>query len=138
MYMETFLLFAASLALLGIAALCVYAIIMIKDARQVLLSMNRSLLDALQAGQKLGNELEPTFKNINQTLQQTTLTMHSLQTQIDGAGQAIEQFKEMAVRINELESRVQSKIEKPVMQAASILSGITSAISTFSSVLRKK
>jgi uncharacterized protein YoxC len=136
--METFLLFAASLALLGIAALCVYAIIMIKDARQVLLSMNRSLLDALQAGQKLGNELEPTFKNINQTLQQTTLTMHSLQTQIDGAGQAIEQFKEMAVRINELESRVQSKIEKPVMQAASILSGITSAISTFSSVLRKK
>ena len=52
----------------------------------------------------------------------------------DGA----DKFKEIAQRVNELEAKLQQKIEKPIMQAAGIFAGVASAIDTFASEFKKK
>jgi len=63
--------------------------------------------------------------------------MKSVQKQMSTVESALGSIKQIADRVNDLEARLQAKIEKPVMQAAGFVSGITNAIESFMAEFKK-
>ena len=80
---------------------------------------------------------KPVFAQLEVTLQDTSSTMKSVQKQMSTVESALDSIKQIADRVNDLEARLQAKIEKPVMQAAGFVSGITNAIESFMAELKK-
>lgn len=135
--METALYILGMISLAAFVALCIYAIKML----QRLTTMMDDVTSTMQETQKLAGELNknlPTmFGNINTISQQLSGTMTKVDSQLDTLQSGLNEFKAIGVRVNSLEEKLQNKLEKPIMQAASVVSGITKAITTFTNGLKK-
>ncbi|MBL7974676.1 MAG: DUF948 domain-containing protein [Candidatus Kapabacteria bacterium] len=135
--METALYILGMISLVAFVALCIYAIKML----QRLTTMMDDVTSTMQETQKLAGELNknlPTmFGNINTISQQLSGTMTKVDSQLDTLQSGLNEFKAIGVRVNSLEEKLQNKLEKPIMQAASVVSGITKAITTFTNGLKK-
>ena len=123
---------------LSLIAVCIFVIMFLNQAKQTAQSISNSLTETLELARRIENNTKPAIQQLYTTLQDTSTTLHSLQNQIGTIEATLNQFKQIAVRVNDLETKLQSKIEKPVMQAAGIIAGISSAIETFTSEFKKK
>ncbi len=126
------------IALLCFAAMCVYVIIALKDSRVLFRQVTKSLDDTVKIVAKIETNLAPALESANETLKQTTTTITLLDSQLQSIESGIQHFKAIAERVDGLEARLQSKVEGPLMQAASVVSGVAKAVSAFSSAWSKK
>ncbi|MBK9246898.1 MAG: hypothetical protein IPM69_01990 [Ignavibacteria bacterium] len=136
--MSQVLVYVGIIALLCFAAMCVYVIIALKDSRILFRQVTQSLDDTVKIVAKIETNLAPTLESANETLKQTTSTVTLLETQLQSIESGLQHFNAVAQRVDELESRLQSKIEGPLMQAASVVSGVAKAVSAFSSTWSNK
>jgi len=130
----------AILNVIGLISLIAVAIVVIsfllkaKSALQELMSTLRSMSQTID---RIEKDSKPVFIQLETTLQDTSSTMKSVQKQMSTVESALGSIKQIADRVNDLEARLQAKIEKPVMQAAGFVSGITNAIESFMAEFKK-
>lgn len=130
----------AILNVIGLISLIAVAIVVIsfllkaKSALQELMSTLRSMSQTID---RIEKDSKPVFIQLETTLQDTSSTMISVQKQMSTVESALGSIKQIADRVNDLEARLQAKIEKPVMQAAGFVSGITNAIESFMAEFKK-
>ncbi len=131
--MPQLLAFVGIIALLCFAAMCVYVILALKDTRILFRQVTHSLDETVKIVSKIEANLAPTLESANQTLKQTTATITLLDSQLQSIESGLNHFNAVAQRVDELESRLQSKVEGPLMQAASVVSGVAKAVTAFTS-----
>lgn len=130
----------AILNVVGLISLIAVAIVLIsfllkaKSALQELMTTLRSMSQTID---RIEKDSKPVFIQLETTLQDTSSTMKSVQKQMSTVESALGSIKQIADRVNDLEARLQAKIEKPVMQAAGFVSGITNAIESFMAEFKK-
>jgi len=124
-------------ALLSITILAIVCVMFMLKAQTALQELMKYVGNLAQTVQKIEADSQPVFTQLETTLQDTSTTMKSLQKQMTTVEGALDSIKQIAERVNDLEAKLQAKIEKPVMQAAGFVSGITNAIETFMSEFKK-
>ncbi|MFM6955267.1 MAG: DUF948 domain-containing protein [Ignavibacteria bacterium] len=124
-------------ALLSITILAIVCVMFMLKAQTALQELMKYVGNLAQTVQRIEADSQPVFTQLETTLQDTSTTMKSLQKQMTTVEGALDSIKQIADRVNDLEAKLQAKIEKPVMQAAGFVSGITNAIETFMSEFKK-
>jgi uncharacterized protein YoxC len=123
--------------LLSVTILAIVCVMFILKAQKALQDIMKLFANLSKTVQRIEEDSKPVFTQLELTLQDTSTTMKSLQKQMTTVEGALESIKQIADRVNDLEAKLQAKIEKPVMQAAGFVSGITNAIETFISEFKK-
>jgi septal ring factor EnvC (AmiA/AmiB activator) len=124
-------------ALLSLTILASVCVMFILKAQKAVQDIMRIFSNLSQTVQRIEEDSKPVFSQLETTLQDTSTTMKSLQKQMTTVEGTLDSIKQIADRVNDLEAKLQAKIEKPVMQAAGFVSGITNAIETFISEIKK-
>ncbi len=124
-------------ALLSLTILAIVCVMFILKAQNAVQDIMRIFSNLSQTVQRIEEDSKPVFTQLETTLQDTSTTMKSLQKQMTSVEGTLDSIKQIADRVNDLEAKLQAKIEKPVMQAAGFVSGITNAIETFISEIKK-
>ncbi|GDX64604.1 hypothetical protein LBMAG35_14420 [Chlorobiota bacterium] len=122
------------ICLIAVAVVVISFLLKAKSALQELMSTLRSMSQTID---RIEKDSKPVFIQLETTLQDTSSTMKSVQKQMSTVESALGSIKQIADRVNDLEARLQAKIEKPVMQAAGFVSGITNAIESFMAEFKK-
>lgn len=122
------------ISLIAVAVVVISFLLKAKSALQELMSTLRSMSQTID---RIEKDSKPVFIQLETTLQDTSSTMKSVQKQMSTVESALGSIKQIADRVNDLEARLQAKIEKPVMQAAGFVSGITNAIESFMAEFKK-
>lgn len=122
------------ISLIAVAVVVISFLLKAKSALQELMSTLRSMSQTID---RIEKDSKPVFIQLETTLQDTSSTMISVQKQMSTVESALGSIKQIADRVNDLEARLQAKIEKPVMQAAGFVSGITNAIESFMAEFKK-
>ncbi len=133
--MPIFLAIAGLIALLCFAAMCIYVIVALKDSRVFMQKSVVSLDEAVKAINRIESNVEKTLSIANKTFEDTSNTAIQIDKQFEALDTGIEYFNSIAKRVNDLEMVLQRKIEGPLMQAASVVSGVAKAFSAISSSL---
>lgn len=124
-------------ALLSLTILAIVCVMFILKAQKAVQDIMRIFSNLSQTVQRIEEDSKPVFSQLETTLHDTSTTMKSLQKQMTTVEGTLDSIKQIADRVNDLEAKLQAKIEKPVMQAAGFVSGITNAIETFISEIKK-
>jgi uncharacterized protein YoxC len=124
-------------ALLSLTILAIVCVMFILKAQKAVQDIMRIFSNLSHTVQRIEEDSKPVFSQLETTLQDTSTTMKSLQKQMTSVEGTLDSIKQIADRVNDLEAKLQAKIEKPVMQAAGFVSGITNAIETFISEIKK-
>ncbi|MFN4766601.1 MAG: DUF948 domain-containing protein [Ignavibacteria bacterium] len=122
------------ISLIAVAVVVISFLLKAKSALHELMSTLRSMSQTID---RIEKDSKPVFIQLETTLQDTSSTMKSVQKQMSTVESALGSIKQIADRVNDLEARLQAKIEKPVMQAAGFVSGITNAIESFMAEFKK-
>lgn len=129
--MDTIFVVASTLAVVSVIVVCVFLVAAIRRLNDVLLDVRETVGETKRMILEVNKNLPNTFATLNQTGEQLQSTLKNVDVQVGQLGQGLEQFKEIGTRINDLEAKLQDKIEGPLMQAAGVVSGISKAITTF-------
>jgi uncharacterized protein YoxC len=125
------------LALSSLIILTLVCVLFLLKARMAVQELTITLRNMSQTIDRIEQDSKPVFAQLETTLQDTSETMKSVQKQMSTVESTLDSVKQIADRVNELEAKLQAKIEKPVMQAAGFVSGITNAIESFISEFKK-
>jgi uncharacterized protein YoxC len=131
--MQILLSLAGLIALLCFATMCIYIIIALKASQVFMLKAAKSLDETVKTVNQIEAKLSVTLATANDTLENTSTTVLRLDKQLESIETGIQDFNAIAKRVNQLEMSLQKKIEGPLMQAASVVSGVAKAVSAISS-----
>lgn len=127
--MATVFLIVASIALLAIAAASVYSIILMRDAKKVLNQLETSV-----------REISETSRPVLENSGVITGKIREIAENVDGeflsVKGAVDSFVGAVEDIVDLERKVRSKVEDPIMDTAGYLAAITKGVKTFLRVLK--
>ena len=96
------------IALLSLIIVCGYLIQFLQEAK-------KSISNLVQIAHKVENTTKPAIDQLQTTLVDTSQTLQSVQKQLSTIDDTLNQFKEIAQRVNELEAKLQQKIEMPLI-----------------------
>ena len=127
--MATIFLVVAAVALLAIAAASIYSIILMKDARKVLNQMETSV-------REISETSRPLLENSGVITGKIRTIAESVDGEVTNIKGALDSLVGAVQELIDLERRVKSRIEDPVMDTADYLAAITRGIRTFLRVLK--
>jgi uncharacterized protein YoxC len=125
----TFFLVIASIALLAVAAASIYSIVLMKDAKHVLNQLESSV-------REISEKSGPLLENTGVITGKIREIAESVDGEITNVKGALDSLVDAVENIVDLERKVQSKIEDPILDAAGFVVGITRGIKTFLRVLK--
>lgn len=137
-FMETILTVFEIIALAAFASLCLVLIRGVKQALLLFDKTSQSLDEMTALMRNIEGNITPVINTLNTTLKQTGETIEQVDKELKNASAIIMHFRSVAERIDNLEQRLQQKVEHPLMQAASLISGVSKAIIAFSETLGRK
>ncbi len=127
--MATVFLIVASIALLAIAAASVYSIILMKDAKKVLNQMEISAREISETSRPVLENTGVITGKIREIAENVDGEFLSVKGAVDSLVGAVED-------IVDLERKVRSKVEDPIMDTAGYLAALTKGVRTFLRVLK--
>ncbi len=127
--MTTVFLIVASIALIAIAAACIYSIALMKDAKHVLNQLESSV-------KEISEKSAPLLENAGIISGKIREIAESVDGEVTGVKTAVDSLVNGIEELVELEQKVKSRIEDPVMDAAGYVAGIVNGIQAFLRVLR--
>ena len=127
--METTLILAEILALVCLAALCVYVIVVLSRLRNVLISLERDL-------KVFAERAIPVLENIEDITSKFKNVAASIEQEVGAIKQSMVAVQQIAENVVNFERRVQERIEIPVMEAVSVASAVFKGVRTFLERLR--
>jgi len=125
----TFFLIAASIALLAFAAASIYSIILMKDAKQVLNQLERSV-------KEISVKSTPLLENSGVITGKIREIAESIDGEVSNVKGAVDSLVNAIDDLVDLEQKVKSKIENPILDAAGYIAGITKGIKAFLRVIK--
>ncbi len=127
--MTTIFLIVASVALLAIAAASIYSMVLMKDAKNVLNQVETSL-------REISETSRPVLENTGVITGKIRTIAESVDGEVTNVRDAVDSLVGAVEELVDLEQRVKSKIEEPVMDTAGYLAALTKGIRTFLRVLK--
>ncbi len=125
-----FVYIAVTIALLAFAAASIYSIILMKDAKQALNQIERSI-------REISEKSAPLIENSGVITGKIREIAESVSGEVSSVKGAVDSLVDAVDDLVELERKVKSKIEDPVLDAAGYVAGIVKGISTFLRVLKR-
>jgi uncharacterized protein YoxC len=125
----TIFLVVASVALLAIAAASIYSIILMRDAKKVLNQMETSV-------REISETSRPLLENSGVITGKIRTIAESVDGEVTNVKGAVDSLVGAVEELVDLERRVKSRIEDPIMDTAGYLAAITKGIRTFLRVLK--
>jgi len=125
----TFFLIVASIALLAIAAASIYSIGLMKDAKHVFNQLEGSV-------KEISEKSGPLLENSGVITGKIREVVESIDGEVTNVKEAVDSLVGAIESIVDLERKVKSKIEDPILDAAGFVAGITKGIKTFLRVLK--
>ncbi|MGO9480651.1 MAG: hypothetical protein ACLP05_02550 [Candidatus Kryptoniota bacterium] len=119
----------ASIALLAIAAASIYSIVLMKDAKQVLNQLESSV-------REISEKSGPLLENTGVITGKIREITESIDGEVVNVKGAVDSLVGVVESIVDLERKVKSKIEDPVLDAAGFIAGIVKGIKAFLRVLK--
>lgn len=127
--METTLVVAEIVALLCLAVLCVFVIIVLIRLRSVLTNLERDV-------KLFADRAIPVLENIEDITSKFKNVAASIEQEVGAIKESMGAVRQIAENILNFERRVQDRIETPVMEAVTVITGIINGIRTFFDRLR--
>lgn len=127
--MATIFLVVASIALLAIAAASVYSIVLMKDAKHALNQVESSL-------REISENSRPVLENSGVITGKIRAIAESVDGEVTNVKGAVDSLVSAVQELVELEQRVKSRIEDPIMDTAGYLAALTKGVRTFLRVLK--
>ncbi|MCL5020435.1 MAG: hypothetical protein M1339_01970 [Bacteroidetes bacterium] len=127
--MTTVFLIVASVALIAIAAACVYSIGLMRDARHVLNELEKSV-------KQISDESAPLLENAGVISGKVREIAESVDGEVLGVKGAVDSFINAVEDLVDLQQKVKSRIEDPIMDTAGYVAGIVKGIQAFLRVLK--
>jgi uncharacterized protein YoxC len=125
----TFFLVVASLALLAIAAASIYSIVLMRDAKHVLNQLESSV-------KEISEKSVPVLENAGAITGKIREIAESVDGEVTNIKGVLDSLVGAIGDIVNLEQKVKSKIEEPVLEAAGFVAGVAKGIKTFLRVLK--
>jgi len=127
----TFFLVAASIALLAIAAACIYSLLLMKDAKQVLNQLESSL-------KEISEKSAPLLENTGVITGKIREIAESVDGEVMNVKGALDSLVGAVEDLVDLERKVKSKIEDPILDTAGYVAGIVKGIKAFLQVFSRR
>jgi uncharacterized protein YoxC len=121
---ETALVIAQIIALLCVAALCVYLIIVLLRVRTLLAGVEKDLKEF--TGRAL-----PILENMDFITARVKSISENIDDQVMIVGESIASVKEVADNVVSLERRVQERIEGPILETVAFVASVFNGVRTF-------
>jgi len=125
----TIFLIAASIALLAIAAAGIYSIALMRDAKSALTQLEKSVRD-------ISEKSAPLLENSGVISGKIREVAESVDGEVTNVKGALDSLVGAIEDLVELERKVKSKIEDPIMDTAGSFAGIVKGIRAFLRVLK--
>lgn len=136
--METILVIFEIIALAAFVALCIVLVGAVRRGLVLLDKTTQSLDEVVHVVKDIDRRVMPVIETLNTTLKQTGDTVEQIDRELENVSAIIGHFKAVAERVDTLEQRIQSKVERPLLQAATFVSGISKAVVAFSDTFGRK
>lgn len=136
--MEGILYGIAAVVLIALLILIVLAISFIRRAETTAEHANRVIQQSQDLIARLTEQLPTLLASIEQLSYNATRTLDNADRQLTVLGVTLENFRQVSQRIYELEQRLQTKIEGPLMDVAKIIAGLNKAVKTFTDVFNRR
>ncbi len=121
---ETILTIAKILALLGVAALCVYLIMVLLRVKQILADLDKSF-------KELTTRVFPILENAEYITSRLKSVAESIDDQVLTIRESISSVRKIADNVVDLERRVQERIEGPILDSISFAAAVVKGLRTF-------
>ena len=122
--METFLVVAQILALVCVSSLCIYLIVVLMRVREVLTTVERDL-------KEMTSKALPILENMEYITSRVKSITENIDDQVIIVRESIGSLRQVAENIVELESRVQERIEGPILDTVAFIAAIFKGVRTF-------
>jgi ABC-type transporter Mla subunit MlaD len=136
--MEVALIVVLIASTVAFGALVIWGIRLLRRLEDVAKDASSALRSSHELISALMSELPTLVRSLEGMSTQATRTLENADEKLTVLGESLEQFRAVSKRINTLEQRIQEKIEGPLMDAAKVIAGITSAIKTFANAFNRK
>ena len=127
--MDTLLTFMKIVALASVSALCIYFVTVLK---QLLITLNEVGRDLHDISTKAG----PVLENLDAITAKAKSIMDNVDGEVDKLRSTVSSIRLLAESMVDFGSRVQTKIEEPVMDAVGFISGVVKGVGTVLRILR--
>lgn len=127
--METILVLTEILALICLAALCVYVILVLTRMRRVMTNLERDL-------KTFADRAIPILENIEEITTKFKNVAAIIEQEVGAIKESMAAVQQIAENVVNFERRVQERIEIPVMEAVSVISAVFKGVRTFLDRLR--
>ncbi len=136
--MDITLIIFEIIALTAFASLCIALLIGVKRALLLFNKTSQSLDEMTALMRTIEGNLTPVAQTLDITLKQTTETLERIDKEIENASAIVGHFRAVAGRIDDLEQRLHQKVERPLLQAATLISGVSKAVIAFYDTFARK
>lgn len=136
--MEGLLYGIAVAVLLALLILIGWVISFIRRAITTVEYANGVLRQSQELIARLAEQLPTLLASIEQLSDKATQTLDNADQRLTVLGDTLENFRQVSQRINELEHRLQAKIEGPLMDAAKVITALNRAVKTFTDVFNRR
>jgi uncharacterized protein YoxC len=127
--LETALLIAQLLALLGVTAVCIYLIIVLIRVKEMLTNIERDI-------KAVTERTMPVLENIDYIAARLKNIADGIDDQVMMVRESIGSIREITDNIVELERKVQSRIEGPLLVTVAFVAALFKGVRTFTERLR--
>jgi len=121
---ETLIDMGKVLALFSVAALCVYLIYVLSRLNGLLLLFQRDFSD-------IARNLKPILENLNTVSDRMKSITAKVDEQVVLFKASLESFKALADNVVNFESRVQERLEEPIIRVTSLIGAFVGRILSF-------
>ena len=115
---------AGAIALLALAGIFVYLIVVLKEAKGLIANASETLND-------LSTQLNTQLQNVDGIVKNVTKLTDDLTVVVDDATDIIHEGRNVVVSLLELEQTLQRNIQEPIVEVVSILSALGKGIKAF-------
>ncbi|MBI5470960.1 MAG: DUF948 domain-containing protein [Ignavibacteriae bacterium] len=127
--METVLLIAQIVALLGVTAVCVFLVIVLIRVKETLTNIERDIKGVTE-------RTMPVLENIDYVSSRLRGITDNIDDQVLMVREAVGSMKEIADNVVNLEREVQARLEGPILDTVSFVAAIFKGVKTFAERLR--
>jgi uncharacterized protein YoxC len=126
---DTVLTLAKILALLSLAALCLYLIVVLLRVKQILGDLERDV-------KELSTRALPILDNTEYITSRLKSIAESIDDQVLTVRDSIASVRQIADNLVELERKIQERIEGPILESLSFFGAVVKGVRTFAERVR--
>lgn len=122
--MEVALVVAKVIALLAVAALCVYVIVLLSRVKQSIATIEGTVKD-------VATHVIPVLDNVEFLTTKVNSITETVEEQMGVVKESVNTLKSMTDTIVQFEREIQSRVEGPILETASVVRAVSKGVKTF-------